>query len=102
MVADNLLDLMNLDRALTPEERRRLLHPPKAKKTGHIAPPGTGPAGETCGSCDHKRRRLGVQGHFLKCGLNEANWTGGYGTDIRAKDAACKMWLRTALAGGGE
>jgi len=91
---DNLLDLMNLERALTPAERRRLLHPVKAKKTGHIAPPGTGPEAETCGSCKHICRKGGVAGHYLKCGLNEANWTGGYGTDIRARDAACKRWER--------
>lgn len=92
MAADNLLDLMNLDRALTPDERRRLLHPPKLKKTGHIAPPGTGPEGETCGSCKHKVAKGGVAGHFLKCELNRARWTGGYGTDIRARDAACRLW----------
>jgi hypothetical protein len=59
---------------------------------GHVMPPGTGPEGETCGSCAHMtRKRMGKV--YLKCGLNVAKWTSGRGSDIRAKDAACKKWV---------
>ena len=62
-------------------------------KRGHYFKPGTGPAGETCGSCKHLyRNRLAKT--YLKCALNRANWTGGEGSDVRAKDAACKFWER--------
>jgi hypothetical protein len=58
---------------------------------GHVMPPGTGPAGETCGSCKHlTRKHMGKV--YLKCGLNHRRWTGGKGSDVRAKDAACKRW----------
>ena len=60
---------------------------------GHPARPGTGPAGETCGTCEHYTHKLIRSGRkFRKCGLTEASWTGGPGTDIRKKDAACAVW----------
>lgn len=85
-------DLFRLDRVLTPRERAKL----SGKRTapiprGHIMPPGTGPSGETCGSCKHLYRNRMAK-TYLKCGLNQARWTGGGATDIRARDAACKMW----------
>jgi len=58
---------------------------------GHAWKPGTGPAGETCGTCKHMVRRH-LAKTYLKCGKNEAAWTGGPGSDIRAKDPACKFW----------
>lgn len=62
-------------------------------KRGHAWTPGTGPAGETCGTCKHLvRRRLAKT--YLKCGKVEAKWTGGAATDIKAKDPACKFWER--------
>jgi hypothetical protein len=58
---------------------------------GYAAIPGTGPAGETCGSCAHMvRRRLG--GVYRKCGLMRAQWTGGAKTDIKATSPACSRW----------
>lgn len=59
---------------------------------GYAAAPGTGPAGETCKSCAH------YSGHrmskiYRKCGLMRAFWTGGPGTDIKAKSPACKHWM---------
>lgn len=87
-----LLDFMGLDRALTPAERKRIA--PKRKEptpSGHYLPPGTGPEGETCGSCAHLVRKQ-LAGTYLKCGLNRDRWTGGGKTDVRARDAACKAW----------
>jgi hypothetical protein len=62
-----------------------------SKKHGHAAVPGTGPAGETCRSCAHLVRKE-MSRTYLKCGLMKAYWTGGGGTDVRARDAACRRW----------
>lgn len=88
-------DLFHLDRALTPAERRRIHQATRSKKTGHAAPPGTGPTGETCGSCRHLfRNRLAKT--YLKCNLRRSTWTGGAATDVRARDPSCKCWERPA------
>lgn len=85
-------DMFGLERALTPKERKKL----SGKRTdpiphGHAWKPGTGPAGETCGSCKHLyRKRMGKT--YFKCELTRSHWTGGKATDIRARDAACKKW----------
>jgi hypothetical protein len=68
---------------------------PKSKKHGHAALPGTGPAGETCKTCEHLVRKE-MSGTYLKCGLMRAYWTGGQGTDVRLKDAACRRWEKAA------
>jgi hypothetical protein len=60
---------------------------------GHAAPPGTGPAGETCRSCQHYMLRQ-MAGTYRKCGLRD--WTRGPGTDIRASDPACEKWKKQA------
>ena len=60
---------------------------------GYVAPPGTGPAGETCGSCAHCRYRKNRRGrHFYKCALAVAAWTGGRGSDVLLKSPACRRW----------
>ena len=84
----DLFDLAN-GPMLSPEQRKKLQDKPK--KSGHAAPPGTGPSGETCGSCKSLFRNR-MQKTYLKCELMRAQWTGGAGTDIRARDAACKKW----------
>ena len=66
-------------------------HPPKK---GHAAKPGSGPAGETCGSCDHYAIRHYNGKTYRKCGACEKNWTFGPGTDIRKKDPACAFWVK--------
>jgi hypothetical protein len=77
--------------ALTDAERKRIMARLKERKTGHAWKPGTGPHGETCASCKHLvRKRMGKT--YLKCGLMKAQWTGGYGTDVKARDPACKKW----------
>lgn len=83
-------DLFNIDRALTPAERKKLKRRSPVPR-GHAWTPGTGPEGETCGTCRHIYRRE-LSKTYLKCGLNSAKWTGGHGTDIRAREAACKFW----------
>jgi len=90
-------DLFHLDRVLTPTERRQLQIKLRSKKTGHAWPPGTGPAGETCGSCKHLYRKHMAK-TYLKCALMMAKWTGGSGTDVRDRDEACREW--TALPNG--
>ena len=62
------------------------------KTNAHADAPGTGPAGETCGTCGYYTR---VEYHdkvYRKCGLMKLYWTHGSGTDIRAKDPACTRW----------
>lgn len=92
-------DLFHLDRALTPEERRRLNTKPKTKKTGHAWRPGTGPQGETCKTCKHLVRKQ-MSKTYLKCGLMSAHWTGGAGTDVRAGDPACREWAALTPTNG--
>jgi len=75
--------------ALLPDHVLRATHVPKR---GHAARPGTGPEGQTCGSCRHYTRRCGGAKDYLKCALTEATWTGGPGSDIRKKDPACQLW----------
>jgi len=86
-------DLFGLERALTPDERKKLKRKDPIPR-GHAWTPGTGPEGETCGTCKHLyRRQMGKT--YLKCGLNRARWTGGKGSDIRARDDACKKWEKS-------
>lgn len=77
--------------AMTPKQRRAL-NAKFAKERGlHAAPPGSGPDGETCGSCANLVRKR-MSKVYLKCGLVEKLWTSGAGTDVRAKDPACSKW----------
>jgi hypothetical protein len=63
---------------------------PKPMK-GYAAEPGTGPKGETCGTCKHHvKKRMAKTYH--KCALMEACWTGGGATDIKVRSAACRHW----------
>lgn len=89
MPSPDLLELIE-GPILTRAQRRRL-KPYSVGKRGHVAPPGTGPEGETCGSCRHLFRNQ-LAKTYLKCGLNQAKWTGGAKTDVRARDAACSLW----------
>lgn len=58
---------------------------------GYAADPGTGPRGETCQSCKYIARKDCAK-TYLKCLLRRKQWTGGQGTDIRAKSPACRFW----------
>lgn len=58
-------------------------------------PLGTGPDGETCGSCRHRRRVGHHDQTYQKCGLVQSSWTHGRGSDIKASWLACKKWEPT-------
>jgi hypothetical protein len=83
-------DLFSSEFALTPADRKKLNRKSPVPR-GHVEPIGTGPKGETCGSCLHLYRNR-MSKTYLKCALNRARWTGGGATDVRARDAACKKW----------
>lgn len=67
---------------------------PAVRRTdkAHAAKPGTGPEGERCGTCRHAVVSGYHSKNYWKCGLMRTCWTGGGATDIRLKDAACKLW----------
>jgi hypothetical protein len=72
---------------------------PLVESTRDLAHPhamGSGPAGETCGTCSNLVRVRYHDKGYLKCGL--VVWSHGPGTDIRLKDAAC--FAHRALPGG--
>lgn len=58
------------------------------QQRGYAAKPGTGPKGETCGSCKHIRRGR----RYRKCELTRACWTHSQRTDILARAPACAKW----------
>lgn len=61
---------------------------------GYAAKPGTGPAGETCGSCkNHVINQFARDYH--KCLLSKVKWTGGRGSDILVRSPACAKWEAT-------
>ena len=64
-------------------------HPPPKLKGLYASSPGSGPAGETCGSCAHRVRK---PGGYKKCILVRAHWTNGAGTDAKSKAPACRHW----------
>ena len=52
--------------------------------------PGSGPKGETCGSCRHSWAHRPSNKRYWKCGL--VSMTHGPGTDIRLSAPACLRW----------
>lgn len=76
----------------TTQDGRSVEAKPRGKH--YVAPrggadrPGTGPKGETCGSCRHIMRTE----RYRKCELTRAAWTRGPRTDIRARWSACSKW----------
>ena len=61
------------------------------RQNGYAWRPGTGPTGETCGSCCQLyRKRLSKT--YPKCLLMRAHWTGGKGSDVKIKSPACRNW----------
>lgn len=66
-------------------------HRKKTKANGYAATPGSGPAGETCKTCEHYTHRS-LAKNYRKCALMAHAWTGGPGTDILARAPACSRW----------
>jgi ribosomal protein L37AE/L43A len=58
---------------------------------GYAAEPGTGPKGETCGTCKHHVVKR-MANRYHKCALVAHLWTGGGATDIKVRSAACRHW----------
>lgn len=67
---------------------------PKKRYTpkGYATRPGSGPKGETCGTCEFAKKVNGGRRYYWKCWLVRQNWTSSYGTDIRLKSPACSRW----------
>lgn len=61
------------------------------QQRGYAGKPGTGPAGETCKTCEHYTI-VRMAKSYRKCGLNRAKWTGGARSDILAGSPACEKW----------
>jgi len=53
---------------------------------------GTGPAGQTCGTCSKLCRVHYHDKTYRKCHVLMKHWSHGGATDIRCKDPACKSW----------
>lgn len=62
------------------------------KPKGYPALPGSGPAGQTCKTCDNYTRVGGHAKAFRKCLVIRHRWTHGPGTDIKASWPACSFW----------
>lgn len=59
---------------------------------GYADRPGTGPEGESCGTCANCRAKRGASKTFYKCVLMLASWTGSRGTDVLLRSPACSKW----------
>ena len=81
-------------------EQAKVIERKRRRKTlpnGNAAPRGSGPAGETCGSCEHAYRSGGHGQRYYKCRLVKP--TRGIGTDIRLKWLACSRWIEKGVKG---
>ena len=75
--------------AMTDAERKRMRRREAERPKGYAAPPGSGPEGETCGSCAHHTTRHWSK-TYHKCALIKP--TKGPGSDIRVRSPACARW----------
>lgn len=73
-----------------PEVRAK---PKGTQAKGYAWTPGTGPAGETCGSCA-SLARVRLASTYHKCALARERWTGGKATDVLVRSPACKRWTK--------
>lgn len=62
---------------------------------GYAGTPGSGPEGETCGSCRHRKNRVFAKA-YPKCALTRAAWTRSRRTDILVSSPACEKWESSA------
>ena len=80
------------------EKRQKKVDRYKGRKNAHPYPPGTGPEGETCGTC---AKCCKIEYHdkiYYKCAYMKHAWTHGLGTDLRLKDEACFLWKEQQCA----
>ena len=88
------LDLFGNPVVDTPTLRQRKEN--AGRPQGYAAPPGTGPRGETCRTCEFAVRRQGGRKFYWKCAawlrIYHRQWNNSYGTDILLKSPACKHW----------
>ncbi len=79
------------------EPARNLSGPHYAAPGGHAARPGTGPSGETCGSCGHcvfrSKQGSSKTRNFYKCELMAQRWTYGRDSDVLKTSPACSRWV---------
>lgn len=71
-------------------ERKRARRRAGEVPRGYYAAPGSGPPGETCGSCKHARQHVWSKA-FYKCD-RYPNPTKSRRTDILLRSPACKGW----------
>ena len=62
------------------------------KPAGYAATPGSGPEGETCGSCSFCRFKLIRGRRVYKCGRMAGCWTRGRESDVNKRSPACSEW----------
>ncbi len=62
------------------------------RRGGYGGIPGSGPDGETCGSCSWLRTSDCSLRTYYKCGMIAP--TRGSATDIRKRSAACNKWIK--------
>lgn len=74
--------------------------PPKWDFGGHADAVGSGPSGETCGSCRHLATFGRSTRAWFKCELARYRWTHGRKTDVLKGDAACSRWAQCKIPGG--
>jgi len=66
--------------------------PVRKRDHSHPYACGTGPAGQTCGTCSKLCRVHYHDKTYRKCHVLMKHWSHGGATDIRRKDPACKSW----------
>lgn len=76
-----------------PRDYRRRNNP--GRPNGYASRPGTGPAGETCGSCRHIHKSLMSKAYY-KCDLMSHIWTAGIASDVAVRSPACSRWDQNA------
>jgi len=60
------------------------------------APVGSGPTGETCGTCIFYSRVTYKSSTYTKCAKMEPAWTHGAASDIKRHWPACREWAAAA------
>lgn len=75
-------------------EKVVLRAPAGTRVRGYADDPGTGPTGESCGSCTFIRRESNGSGNkrWAKCGHPLGYRSSCTASDIRAKAPACRHW----------